>query len=72
MVDKSLAELFRATHRLDAERDGADTVEFPDELLQAARQAEIARVVAGKHKLPSCAARPRMDRRRSCANASSS
>jgi len=51
MVDKSLAELFARRARLDAERDGADTVEFPDELLQAARQAEIARVVAGERKL---------------------
>ena len=51
MVDKSLAELFARRARLEAERDGADTVEFPEELLQAARQAEIARVVAGERKL---------------------
>jgi HlyD family secretion protein len=51
MVDKSLAELFARRARLDAERDGADTVEFPEELLQAARQGEIARVVAGERKL---------------------
>ena len=51
MVDKSLAELFARRARLEAERDGIDTVEFPDELLQAARQAEIARVVAGERKL---------------------
>jgi HlyD family secretion protein len=51
MVDKSLAELFARRARLEAERDGTDTVEFPDELLQAARQAEIARVVAGERKL---------------------
>lgn len=51
MVDKSLAELFARRARLDAERDGADTVEFPEELLQATRQAEIARVVAGERKL---------------------
>jgi HlyD family secretion protein len=51
MVDKSLTELFARRARLEAERDGADTVEFPEELLQAARQAEIARVVAGEYKL---------------------
>ena len=51
MVDKSLAELFARRARLEAERDGTDTVDFPEELLQAARQAEIARVVAGERKL---------------------
>jgi HlyD family secretion protein len=51
MVEKSLAELFARRARLEAERDGSDTVEFPAELLQAARQAETGRVVAGERKL---------------------
>jgi membrane fusion protein, type I secretion system len=51
MVEKSLAELFARRARLEAERDGSDEIEFPPELLEAARQAEIARVVAGERKL---------------------
>jgi HlyD family secretion protein len=51
MVEKSLAELFARRARLEAERDGSDAVEFPAELLQAARQAETGRVVAGERKL---------------------
>jgi HlyD family secretion protein len=51
MVEKSLAELFARRARLEAERDGAGAIEFPEELLQAARQADVARVVAGERKL---------------------
>jgi HlyD family secretion protein len=52
MVEKSLAELFARRARLEAERDGSDAVEFPDELIgQAAQQADIARVVAGERRL---------------------
>jgi HlyD family secretion protein len=51
MVEKSLAELFARRARLEAERDGSDEIEFPPELVEAARQAEIARVVAGERKL---------------------
>jgi membrane fusion protein, type I secretion system len=51
MVDKSLAELFARRARLETERDGSDEIEFPEELLQAARQAEIGRVIAGERKL---------------------
>jgi HlyD family secretion protein len=51
MVEKSLAELFSRRARLEAERDGSDEIEFPAELLEAARQPEIARVIAGERKL---------------------
>ena len=51
MVDKSLAELFARRARLEAERDGGDDIEFPAELVEASRQAEIARVIAGERKL---------------------
>jgi HlyD family secretion protein len=54
MVEKSLAELYARRARLEAERDGADAIEFPDDLLQAGRQggsAEIGRVIAGERKL---------------------
>ena len=51
MVENSLAELFARRARLEAERDGNDAVEFPEQLLQAAHQAEIGRVVAGERKL---------------------
>jgi HlyD family secretion protein len=52
MVEKSLAELFARRARLEAERDGSDAVEFPEELIgQAAQQADIARVVAGERRL---------------------
>lgn len=51
MVENSLAELFARRARLEAERDGNDAVEFPAQLLQAAHQAEIGRVIAGERKL---------------------
>jgi membrane fusion protein, type I secretion system len=51
MVEKSLAELFARRARLETERDGGEEIEFPEELLQAGRQAEIARVMAGERKL---------------------
>ncbi len=51
MVENSLAELFARRARLEAERDGNDAVEFPEQLLQAAHQAEIGRVIAGERRL---------------------
>ena len=51
MVENSLAELLARRARLEAERDGNDAVEFPEQLLQAAHQAEIGRVIAGERKL---------------------
>src|SRR5262249_6141989 len=52
LVDKSPAEVGARRARLEAEQDGADSVDFPDELQQAAAQkADIARVVTGERKL---------------------
>jgi HlyD family secretion protein len=52
MVDKSLAELYARRARLEAERDGGDAIEFPDDLLQSAQQqADIGRVVTGERRL---------------------
>jgi HlyD family secretion protein len=52
MVDKSLAELHARRARLEAERDGGDAIEFPDDLLQSAQQqADIGRVVTGERRL---------------------
>jgi HlyD family secretion protein len=51
MVEKSLAELFARRARLETERDGGEEIEFPEELVQAGRQAEIARVMIGERKL---------------------
>jgi HlyD family secretion protein len=52
MIDKSLAELYARRARLEAERDGADEVEFPEDLLRSARQqADIGRVVTGERRL---------------------
>ena len=52
MVDKSLAELYARRARLEAERDGSDAIEFPEDLLQSAQQqADIGRVVTGERRL---------------------
>jgi membrane fusion protein, type I secretion system len=51
MVEKSLNELFARRARLDAERDGADAMELPEELQQSAHQPDVARVIAGERKL---------------------
>jgi HlyD family secretion protein len=51
MVEKSLNELFARRARLDAERDGADALELPEELQQSAHQPDVARVIAGERKL---------------------
>jgi HlyD family secretion protein len=51
MVDKSLAELFARRARLEAERDGSKEIEFPDDLLRSAQQADIGRVVTGERRL---------------------
>jgi HlyD family secretion protein len=70
MVSKSLAELWARRARLEAERDGIEEVEFPQSLLEVARDPEIGRVVTGERRLSSCAARRSRVRRRSCASAS--
>jgi HlyD family secretion protein len=51
MVSKSLAELWARQARLEAERDAVDEVEFPAELIAAAQDPEIRRVVTGERRL---------------------
>jgi HlyD family secretion protein len=50
-VTKLLWELTARRTRLEAERDGSETVEFPSDLLSAAEDSEIARIVSGERKL---------------------
>jgi membrane fusion protein, type I secretion system len=51
MVSNSLAELGARRARLEAERDSIEEIEFPPELLEAAKDAETARVVNGERRL---------------------
>ena len=51
-VTMELWELAARQARLDAQRDGADSVTFPPDLLQAAKDApDIARIVSGEGRL---------------------
>ena len=51
IVTKALTELYARKARLEAERDGAETVKFPDDLMQQADVPEIAQVLMGERKL---------------------
>jgi HlyD family secretion protein len=51
MVHKSLAELYARRARLEAERDGSNDIELPDDLLRAGQEADIARVIMGERRL---------------------
>src|ERR1039457_7075725 len=51
IVTKALTELYASKARLEAERDGAETVKFPDDLMQQADVPEIAQVLMGERKL---------------------
>src|SRR5712691_3205388 len=51
MVNKSLAELWARRARLEAERDAIDEIEFPSDLMAAAQDPEIRRVVTGERRL---------------------
>ena len=51
MVSKSLAELWARRARLEAERDSIDEIEFPPNLMEAAQDPEVARVVTGERRL---------------------
>src|SRR6266852_214521 len=51
MVNKSLAELWARRARLEAERDAIDEIEFPADLMAAAEDPEIRRVVTGERRL---------------------
>jgi HlyD family secretion protein len=50
-ITKNLWELSARRARLEAERDGADEVAFPDELLGAAGDPAVAHILAGERKL---------------------
>jgi HlyD family secretion protein len=51
IVTKALTELNARKARLEAERDGAETVNFPDELMQQINAPEVAQVLLGERKL---------------------
>lgn len=51
MVTKRLDELTARRARLEAERDEAPEIAFPEELLRRARAPEIAHLMAGERKL---------------------
>jgi HlyD family secretion protein len=51
IVIKSLNELAVRQARLEAERDGADEIKFPSELLQSQDSYDLASVIAGEQKL---------------------
>ena len=51
IVTKALTELYARKARLEAERDGAETVKFPDDLMQQSDVPEIAQVLMGERKL---------------------
>jgi len=51
IVTKGLSELAARKARLESERDGADSVTFPAELLQRINDPDVASVVDGERKL---------------------
>jgi HlyD family secretion protein len=51
IVTKALTELYARKARLEAERDGVETVKFPDDLMQQSDVPEIAQVLMGERKL---------------------
>jgi HlyD family secretion protein len=51
IVLKSLDELAARQARLEAERDGAETISFPDALLRRIDDPDVDRVVSGERKL---------------------
>jgi HlyD family secretion protein len=52
VVTRSLDELHARMARLDAEKDGAGTINFPDDLLaREARDPQVAHILAGERKL---------------------
>jgi HlyD family secretion protein len=50
-ITKTLWELTARRSRLEAERDNAEALEFPKDLLDAAQDAEINRIVVGERRL---------------------
>ena len=51
IVTKTLTELYARKARLAAERDRADTIKFPDELIRQADQPDIEQVLSAETKL---------------------
>jgi HlyD family secretion protein len=51
IVIKQLDELQARKARLEAERDAAERIDFPGTLMARQAEADVARVVAGEHKL---------------------
>ena len=51
IVTKGLTEMQARKARLAAERDRADTIKFPDELLERASDPDVAQVLAAESKL---------------------
>jgi HlyD family secretion protein len=51
VVTKGLNELTARKARLEAERDGADTIKYPADLLARAQEPEVAAVIASERKL---------------------
>jgi len=51
IVTKGLTELYARKARLEAERDGAVAVKFPDELMHQSNVPEVAQVLAAERRL---------------------
>jgi HlyD family secretion protein len=51
VVTKGLNELYARKARLESERDGIDTIKFPQELLARASDADVASILEGERKL---------------------
>jgi HlyD family secretion protein len=51
VVAKSLDELYSRRARLEAEKDDADSVDFPADLLQRVTDPEVAHILEGERKL---------------------
>ena len=51
ILDKTLDELAARQARLEAERDGAETMRFPDELMSRQEAESVAELVAGERRL---------------------
>ena len=70
---KGLDELNARQARLEAEKDGVETIQFPEDLLaREATDPEVAHVLAGERKLFSLILNLPMARKRSSASASRS
>src|SRR6185437_14994865 len=51
MLSKELDELLARKARLEAERDDADEIVFPNELLQRTDDSDVSHLIAGEQKL---------------------